>query len=405
VGQSNPASGPAAGALRGQGPASQEARNMDSSMMLNARDFGAKGDGVADDTAAIQRALDAAAARKDTVFLPAGTYLCANLKMRPFTGLLGHSTYSYNTNGGAILKLSDANARCLVDMTGAFGAVLEGVCLDGNECMGKDVHGVLVDKPDYGKQEDTVRIERCRITHFSGSGVMLNRIWVFTVRHSMIAFNKGSGIRVRGWDGFVLDNWLSANGDCGYAAYDENAAITITANRIEWNAKAGIEIRDGYSYNITGNFIDRSGGPGVKIVPGAGWDSNNFRPGGGVTITGNMIYRSGAPNCGALDPADDCQIRLEQSQGVVCTGNSMVVGRNDGAKGEWSPQYGIVCHKLKDCVVKDNVMWEGALKALMDDRGEHSPSVVIRDNVGSLRVIPTTQPASAPASKQAAAAP
>ena len=42
---------------------------------LVANDFGAKGDGVAIDTAAIQRALDAAAGRHDTVTLKPGTYL------------------------------------------------------------------------------------------------------------------------------------------------------------------------------------------------------------------------------------------------------------------------------------------------------------------------------------------
>ncbi len=46
--------------------------------VLNVRDFGAKGDGQTDDTAAFQKALDAAAAaRGGTVFAPAGNYLFA----------------------------------------------------------------------------------------------------------------------------------------------------------------------------------------------------------------------------------------------------------------------------------------------------------------------------------------
>jgi hypothetical protein len=45
---------------------------------LNVRDFGAKGDGVADDTAAFQKALDeAAAAGGGTVLAPRGNYLFA----------------------------------------------------------------------------------------------------------------------------------------------------------------------------------------------------------------------------------------------------------------------------------------------------------------------------------------
>ena len=127
-------------------------------------------------------------------------------------------------------------------MTGAIGATIEGLCLDGDH-LGEGIDGVLVDKPDYGKEEDAWRIERCRIARFSGDGVHLGRIWCFSIRHCMICFNKGNGLRVRGWDGFVLDNWLCGNRSAGYGAYDENASITMTGNRIEWNATAGIEIR------------------------------------------------------------------------------------------------------------------------------------------------------------------
>ena len=42
--------------------------------ILNIRDFGASGDGLADDSPAIQRALDAAEGRGLTVYIPSGTY-------------------------------------------------------------------------------------------------------------------------------------------------------------------------------------------------------------------------------------------------------------------------------------------------------------------------------------------
>lgn len=354
------------------------------SALLNARDFGAKGNGVADDTAALQKAIDAAAAKQETVYIPPGTYLCSTLKLHPQMGLYAQPHFNYRANGGTILKLNDAQARCLLDLTAADGATIEGLCLDGNHRLGRGVCGVLVDKPDYGKHEDAWRIERCRIDSFSGHGVSLGRIWCFSIRHCMISNNGGNGIRLRGWDGFVLDNWLSANGDAGFGAYEENSSTTLTANRIEWNAKAGIEIHAGNDYNITGNYLDRSGGPAIKLVSNAGGGNSKWNHCRSFSITGNVIYRSGAPLGGRPQGENNSHLYFDGVWGLACTGNTLLAGGNDGGGGVLSPQNGIFCQQLRDAVITGNVLHEGAIEALLLDRGGHSPNTVIRDNPGSL---------------------
>ena len=51
--------------------------------VFNVSDFGATGDGVAKDTAAVQRAIDAAsAAGGGEVLLPKGTYLCGSVFLK-----------------------------------------------------------------------------------------------------------------------------------------------------------------------------------------------------------------------------------------------------------------------------------------------------------------------------------
>ena len=194
--------------------------------ILNVREMGAKGDGKSDDTAVFQKALDGAAGGRASVFVPVGTYLCSALKMHERTAIQGVPSFSYRSPGGSIIRLGEKKVRGLIDITGAFGATIEGLCLDGGG-LGEEVHGVLLDKEDFGDQEDAFRIERCQIGRFTGDGIHLRRVWCYVVRHCMICYNTGSGIAHRGWDGFVLDNWLSGNKGAGFGAFDpEDAAVT-----------------------------------------------------------------------------------------------------------------------------------------------------------------------------------
>ena len=254
--------------------------------VIDVRDYKAVGDGKTDDTAAIQGALDKAARTKATVHIPEGVFCCSTLKVPPNVGLSGEPAWDYGRYAGSVLRLADKSAACLLDVTGARGVRITGMCLDGAN-LGSGIHGILLNKPDYGRHEDAVFIERCRIGNFTGDGVHLSRIWVFTIRHSMICFNRANGLWFRGWDGFVLDNWFSGNREAGIGAYEENSSCTITANRIEWNARGGVIFHSGNHYNITGNYFDRSGGPAIALLGKANWPCQV------ITVTGNLIYRSG----------------------------------------------------------------------------------------------------------------
>jgi len=352
----------------------EEAAMAEGARSLNVRDFGAKGDGKADDTQAIQRAIDAAAEVHATVHIPEGVFVCSTLALRQQMGIAGEPAWRYFKPGGSILRLGDEKARCLLDMTEANGATVTGLCLDGQD-LGEGIHGILVDKPDYNT-EDSWRIERCQVGWFSGDGVRLNRIWCFSMRHSMLCYNKGDGMRLRGWDAFLLDNWFSGNGCAGYGAYEENASVMMTGNRIEWNRAGGIISHSGNTYNITGNFVDRAGGPGIAFLGKDG-------PCSVTTIVGNIINRSGTP-WRELEKHDSSQARLENCRGVVFSGNTLHVGRDDGNKGEWSPRCGIVYGRLESSVIKDNVMHHGALEELLVDLGEHGEGAIVKDNPGSL---------------------
>jgi Pectate lyase superfamily protein len=80
------------------------------SELLDARHLGAAGDGKADDTAALQRAIDAAAEKSGGVFLPPGVYLSRELHVRPGIALIGVPGWNYSFGGGSVLRLADASS-------------------------------------------------------------------------------------------------------------------------------------------------------------------------------------------------------------------------------------------------------------------------------------------------------
>ncbi len=341
---------------------------------IDVHQFGAKGDGASDDSIAIQRAVDAVAADHGAVFLPPGVYLSSEIQMRPDTALVGIPAWNYREPGGTVIRLANSNSKCLINITGAWGATIEGIALDGAN-LGKNVHGIFLNKPNYGDHEDAFRIERCQVARFSGDGVNLSRAWCFSIRHSMFAYNKGDGLRLRGWDGFIMDNWFSGNKQAGFGAREENASVTLTGNRIEWNGQENILIAGGDGYQITGNFLDRAGTCGIAL-------RNSSESCSQMTITGNYLKRSGK----LADPEshDSSQLVIEGARGVTCVGNNLQAGRDDDGRGTWSPSYGIVCKALQDCVISNNVLYEGALRELIVDLGGHGEGAILKDNPGRI---------------------
>jgi len=208
--------------------------------VFNVADFGAKGDGKTPDSEAIQKALDAAGAVGGTVYLPAGRYPCHDLKVHAHTTVLAEPQWGYRGDAGAMLLLDSDEADCLLNITGAFGVHLHGLFLQGRREAKKAIHGVFLNNDQkYSPQEDAIVIDDCKIERFSGHGVHLLRIWLFIIRHSIMQGNKGCGVQITGWDGFVTDNQFSGNGSHGFACDSVGATVMFTANRVEWNKGKG----------------------------------------------------------------------------------------------------------------------------------------------------------------------
>lgn len=341
---------------------------------LNAHALGAAGDGRTNDTAALQKALDEAGRCSGAVFLPPGVYLTGELHVRPGTAILGIPAWNYSGPGGSVLRLASAQSACLLNLTDARGASVEGLALDGGG-LGSGIHGIATLRTAFAAHEDGFRIEKCQVVRFSGNGVNLDCAWCFSVRHCMMAYNGGDGVTLHGWDGFLLDNWFSGNKRAGFAARQANASVTFTANRIEWNGEENMTLTGADGYQITGNFFDRSGTVGIALRSG-------HAPCTQIALTGNFIKRSG--KAARPNTHDSAQLLFDGCEGLTCIGNTLQAGRDDGGKGVWSPSYGIVYGGLRNCVVRDNVLHDGAITQLLLDLGGHHEGVSVGENPGRL---------------------
>ncbi len=342
---------------------------------FNVIDFGAAGDGSRDDTGSLQEAIRAAAEVRGCVFFPPGVYLSSTLHLPPGIVLRAYPAWKFRENGTAILALGDESAECLLDITGARGVTIHGLCLDGRH-LGDNVHGILLNKKTYGDEEDSFRVDCCRISNFTGDGLRAVRGWCFSVRHSMIGYNNGCGVWLKGWDVFMHDNWLSCNHVAGFGGFEENSAVTFTANRVEWNRKYGILLRGGKNYNITGNYVDRCGGVGVALL------KRGERSCTGVAMTGNVIYRSGKWE---QEEYENSHVFIDGAIGLTFTGNTLTAGVDEGGKGgDPSPRFGIVYRNLQYCVITNNTLVEGAVCELLVEMEGECTETVVRDNPGTL---------------------
>ncbi len=343
--------------------------------------FGAVGDGQTDCTAAVQAAIDAAAEVGNAkVLVPPGTYMVGHLHFHgQCVAMEGCSAWSFRSDGASVFKLNDPNTDCMVDISGAFGCNIRGMCFWG-EHLGENIHGIKLywEKYNGGAEEDTPAIDDCRVGGFTGDGLHFEHVWCFSVRHSMLHRNGGAGLYIDGWDAFIIDNWFTANGNAGIMGGPVVASITCTGNRVEWNKRGGFVLPCGDSYNITGNFFDRSFGPALEL----GSDTTGVDL---VTVTGNIFRRSGAYGEGYPPENMDLSshMRLTKCTNTVVTGNTMRVGRNDGPTGVFSPHYSFIITDCADCIVKDNTMARGALDELVILRGDNS-KCIIEENIGHM---------------------
>jgi Ca2+-binding RTX toxin-like protein len=178
------------------------------STIFSVRDYGAKGDGVADDTRAIQQAINAAAsAGGGEVWVPPGTYLvsgpdadgaCLTLKNNVHLAGVGPAETT--------LKLADGSSSDIDGIVRASAlhntrnASVENLTIDGNQSQTSGtVHG-LVTGTDTNLNAHTVNfaVSSVAMVNCSGNGLLANALTIeLHVSDSLAADNGNDGFSTR----------------------------------------------------------------------------------------------------------------------------------------------------------------------------------------------------------------
>ena len=291
--------------------------------VISVKDKGAVGDGVHDDTAAIQAAINALPTTGGTVTIPAGTYLIDTTKKVNL-----RSYMLLQMDPGAILKAKTASVsrHYILYISGKSDVEIAGGQLVGE----RDTHvyaSGTTDEWNHGMQivkANRVTVRDLRVSKCTGDGVCIggyskdvviqnivsteNRRQGLSITNcsnikvydSEFSYTHGTspecGIDIEPDPGYTCSNvWIencrfNNNAKYGINIWKNVSTVTITNSVLEYNGSLGLSTHHCTGIAFTGNTVRYNSATGIVINDG----TQNF------THSGNLSYcnytRLGAKN-------------------------------------------------------------------------------------------------------------
>lgn len=295
---------------------------------------GIAGDGVADDSEALQRLLDAAGLAGATVRVPRGTYNTSrSLLVRSGTRIVG--------DGPGSLLRDVTGSRPILELTrGVADVVIAGLSFAGRPAPGHvGGRGAVYLNPSPGEAVSArrVRIDRCRFFDVSTGAITVSHAEEVAVADCLIDGAFEHGIYVSSSrDVSVRDNSVRGAGSgaaVGFGVMIKAAtAVAVRGNRIRASRDDGLIIEYGCVDVIASeNQIADAGGRGIRLSGDAAFAAADGTPLAydrptAILIAHNLIRSPGREGIRCLGG------RRRGAAGVRLSGN-IIAGLAPGSSG------------------------------------------------------------------------
>lgn len=255
----------------------------------NVLDFGALGNGVSDDTAAIQAAIDSVATNGGTVLFPAGkTYVVAtslSVLEKSSVCLVGEGNATAGAAKGTILKFTAASGARLIDARSSYGFKLQGFYIWQSNAS---FSGYVVDL-GWGASNSDSAFAIIKENIFSAAGAVkhINITRSITITVSQNNFAGGARAIFCNNSGGDYANAINVNG---------NQFIGQSSAPV-YNGGAGSQV-----WNINDNIFEAlaSGSAGAFIATGLTSFSFSGNYCGDANTLGSWFVLSGGVSAGTI---------------------------------------------------------------------------------------------------------